>query len=271
MTNMDKIIQNNDIILHISSFLSFEDKVVISKALNKNFMKTYNFIDINFENMSISDLFNLSNKDIDDEFCEYISELCSQFTNVMSDYYDDYYGYDIDDFMNDYYNNISYERIKDLSELFHNTYFSIYTRKVIEYIENNNLSIPYYDYDFFTLEKSLINIDFYDKIIEYYKYVFENEDINIFCDRCGLFGHFNASKQCIFYNVNNENKIIKQEVTNSITAIIDKIIDNQYKHENRVKREQLLCISCKINNKHTKCINYLCRTCCKGCKIHKKH
>jgi hypothetical protein len=246
--NITNIINTDDMFLEITSYLTFEDRVIFSKAIKKNCLRTYDFNSKKFQNRTIHDIFNLYNEENDDEFCEHICELCSQFTCDMSDYYDEYYGYDEEDFMNDEYNNIPFERYRELSELFHTTYTTVYSRKIIEYIENNNLSISYYDYDFFQLEDEL-NIDTYDLIIEYYKYVFDNEDIDVFCNRCGLFGHHNASKECIFYNIKNENKMIKQGVKETINSITNKIIDNHYKEQKRLQREPLLCVSCKIKNK----------------------
>lgn len=268
MNNITNIINTNDMFLEITSYLTFEDKIIFSKSINKNCVKTYDFNSKKFQNKNIHDIFNFYNEENEDEFCEHISELCSQFTSDMSNYYDTYCGYDESDFINDKYNNIPDERYRKLSELFYRTYTTVYSRKIIEYIENHNLSILYYNYDFFQLEDELI-IDTYDLIIEYYKYVFDNQKINVFCNRCGLFGHHNASKECIFYNIKNENKMIKKEVKETIHSIVDKIIENNYEEKKRLQREPLLCVSCKIRNKKGKCCNNFCGKCCVGCKIHK--
>ena len=266
--SITNIINTDDMFLEITSYLTFEDRIIFSKSINKNCLRTYDFNSKEFQNNTIRDIFNLCNEENDDEFCEHICELSSQFICDMSNYYDAYYGYDEVEFMNDEYNNIRCERVRELSELFHRTYTNVYSRKIIDYIENNYLYISYYDYDFFQLEDEL-NIDTYGLIIEYYKYVFENEDIDLFCNRCGLFGHHNASKECILYNIKNENKMIKQEVKETINSIADKIIDNHYTEQKRLQREISLCVSCKIKNKKGKCCNNCCGKCCVGCKIHK--
>ena len=265
--NITHIINTDDMFFKIASYLTFENRVTCSKVFNKNCLRTYDFNSKEFENNTIHDIFNFCTEENDDDFCEYLCGLCSQFSSDMSNYYDAYYGYDQEDFMNDEYNNIRYERCRELSELFHRTYTTIYARKIIEHIENHNLSISYYDYDFFKLEDEL-SIDTYDLIIDYYKYAFENEDIDLFCNRCGLFGHHNASKECIFYNIKNEHKMIKQGVKETITSIVDKIIDNHYTEQKQLQRLPLLCSSCKINNKKSKCCNNCCGKCCNGCKIH---
>lgn len=258
----------NDIFLEIISYLDFEDKVILGKSINKNCFKKYDFNSIDFRYKNIDDIFSFYNEENDDEYCEYICDLCCDFSNKLTNYYNDYCGYDEDDFINDYYNNIKYETHQELSNLFHSSYIKVYTRKLIEHIENKNLSIIYYDYTIFELEEKL-DIDIYNLVLDYYKYIFENEDIDIFCEKCGLFGHFNSSKECIFYNVYNENNLIKENVNKSINKIIDKIIDNHYEEEKRLKREPLLCLFCRVNNKNNKCCNNYCGKCCVGCKIHK--
>ena len=266
--NIHKLFNNNDMFMEITSYLDFNDKMILNKTINKNCLTKYNFNSINFRYKNIDDIFTLYNEENDDEFCEYMSDLSSFFSSELNKYYDEFYGYDIEDYMNDYYNNLKYEKHRDLTELFYSSYLRVYTRKVAEYIENHNLSIIYYDYDFFELEKK-INIDIHDLVINYYKYVFENEDIDLFCERCGSFGHYNASKECIFYNVYNENKLIKKDVNKTMTNILDKIIENHHQEKMRLKREPFLCYYCKINNKHNKCSNNYCGKCCNGCKIHK--
>jgi len=278
-------------VFEITSYLGFEDKFIFSKIINKKCLRYYDFNDIDFQYKNIYDILHLCNEINNDEFCEYMGELCSNFTCELSNYYDEYYGYDVEDFMNDDYNNMPIERYRNLCDLFYNSYLSVYIRKIVEYIENNNIHITYdVDDDIFELEKK-INIDIHNLVIEYYKYIFENENIDIFCKKCGVFSHHTASTNCIFYNVHNENKLISKNVNKTITTIIDKIIDNDYKllrlrlrsslgklrlltpfsstYKKILKREPLLCYSCKINNKKTKCSNNCCAKCCSGCKIHK--
>ena len=64
------------------------------------------------------------------------------------------------------------------------------------------------------------------------------------------------------------NNILGVTHINSI-KIIDKIIDNHYEKQRKMKKEPLLCFSCKLNNKNNKCSNNCCGKCCSGCKIHK--
>ena len=48
----------------------------------------------------------------------------------------------------------------------------------------------------------LLPISIDDKITNYYILLFKNNNIDtdVICSRCGLFGHDNISKTCIFYD-----------------------------------------------------------------------
>jgi len=262
MLSFDTILQTEDILNEITLFLSFEDKILFGKYCKKNLVKYYDFSKYNKKH--ISELFGIFKND---EYIDYVhGDLCSEFTSDLTNSYDEYFGYDIEDFMNDFYNNIPIERYRYLSDLFRSSYADVYTKKLIEYvekyIENKKILIKYdYDEEVFELENKL-NVDIHEMVIEYYKEVFENEEIEIFCNRCGLFGHHNASKKCIFYDKSFENKETKKEVKTIMKNIIDKIIDKSKEEENRKKREPLLCHCCKNNNKLAKCIHKYCALCC---------
>lgn len=262
---LNNLFDNNDMFLEITSYLNFEDKIVLSKTIGKNCLHKYNFNDRNFRYQNIDDVFSFYNEENDDEISDYICELTSDFASELDKYYDEYYGYNAEDYMDDCYNNLIYEKYRELTELFGDSYLTVYARKIAEYIEDKNLPVSYYKYDLVKLEEKL-GIDINAEIIEYYKYVFVNEDIDVFCERCGLFGHYNGYKGCLFYNEKNENKIISRDATNAVKFIIDKIIDNDCAE----KRKPLLCYLCKSNNKNGKCSNNSCGKCCGGCKIHKK-
>lgn len=69
----------------------------------------------------------------------------------------------------------------------------------MEYIEDNNLSLEYYDYNIYELDEKL-NVNLHEIVMDYYKLVFEYYDIDEFCYTCGEFGHDCISMECIFYN-----------------------------------------------------------------------
>ena len=262
--NIIKLFNNNDMFQHIISYLKFNDKIILSKIIKKNCLKKYDLVEKDFHR-NLDDIFNFYNDDNNDEFCEYLAELSSIFINEMDDYYNDYYNYNKEYYINDYYNNIEYDKHRELTDLFHSTYVFVYSRNLIEYIEDNNLPVIYYDYDIFDFDNKL-DIDIHNQVIKYYKYIFQNEDISIFCEKCGEFGHYNGSKECILFNKYNENRIIKKKVKYSINNMIKIIIDNDKKEKDGL----LLCIKCKINNKKNNCPNNSCGICCNKCIVHKR-
>jgi hypothetical protein len=262
-----KLFEIDDMRYEIVSYLSFEDKVILGKIVKKCFTK-YNFNSKQFQCKTLDSINKLCKPEDDDEFCDYMTELCSNFTSELDTAYTNYCGYDDEDISNDYYNNISYQCYRDLQEMFYDSYMVVYLRKVIEHIENNNLCISYENNDLFELDE-LVELNIHETVLEYYKNVLEHGNIDIFCNRCGLFGHESSCKKCILYNNTNANMVIKQTVKTRTTHIIDNIIENHYTEEKRIAREQLLCYLCKKNNKKTKCENSCCKYCCSGCKIHK--
>lgn len=205
--SITQIIENDSIFSEITSYLHFEDKIILSKTIKKNCLKKYNFDTINFHNNNIYDIFTSYNEESNGVICEYMYNLSSHFLSEITKCCDDYCDYDRENYIMENYNNFVYGRDRELIHLLHKTYMKVYTRKVVEYVENNNLHVPsYYDYDFFELETKE-NIDIYNSVMEYYKHVFENELMGIFCDKCGLFGHCSTSKKCIFYNESHQNEI----------------------------------------------------------------
>ena len=82
--------------------------------------------------------------------------------------------------------------------------------------------------------EDVVSFNMHDEVIKYYKDVFANDDIDIdiFCHRCGLFGHVCTSKVCLFYNVYYELKMTKETVNYCMEIIINKVVD---KVQNRVR------------------------------------
>lgn len=257
------LFEKNDIFLEIGTYLDFQDKIGLSHAVNKNCLLKYNFNGKSFRNKNIDDIFTFYDEHCNDEVSDYICELSSEFVSELDLYYDEYYAIQPMDYANNYYNNLSYEKYRELSELFHSSFLAIYARFMAEYIEKNNLSVAYYKYNLIELEEK---VELFGTVIDYYKDVFEVGNIDIFCEKCGKFGHYNGHKECVFYNEGCANKIIAREVGWAINSIIDKIIDNDYKE----KCKPLLCVGCGLNKKNKKCEYNSCGKCCSGCEIHKK-
>jgi hypothetical protein len=270
--NNYNIFTNQYLLFEIASYLTIDDKVMINNALQMNCFLTCNFTSKEFRYKNIGDIASITDFDADDydkdsELCEYLGCLSSDFVHELDKYYDDYCGYDTEDYMNDWeYNNISYEKIRNLSELCLSTYTTIYARKLVECIENKKLSKKCLEYDIFELDNTL-DIDIHTLVTDYYKAVFTNKiNIDIFCYKCGTFGHHSVSKNCVFYNKYNENKRIREEVKDVKEYLLDKITANDKKDK---LRSLLVCISCKVNNKSNKCPNNNCRNCC-TCSAHSK-
>lgn len=213
--DIQKLFGINSIFLEITSYLQFEDKIILSKSIRKNCLRKFNFNNKDFIYNNIYDVFTNYKGENNDENGEYMSNLSPCFVNELNQCYDDDYEYNIEHYMSNTYNSMITSKDRELTQLLHKTYMKVYARKIVEYIENNNLFIlSYYDYDFFELERKE-NIDIYNSVMEYYKYVFENELMDIFCDRCGLFGHNNTSKKCVFYNESNHDKITNENITST--------------------------------------------------------
>lgn len=271
-----------DIMREIASYLSFENKFLVNKIFNTNCFISCNFTGKKFRYQCIGYItkvtdFSIINTndvkqdgeydyDLDSEFCEYLGSLSSNFISDFDEYYDRYYDYDICDYMNDEYNNVSYEKIRELSELCLTTYMSIYSRKLVECVENKKISRKYLQYNIFQLD-DMLKLYIHTQVDDYYKYVFDNDiDINLFCQRCCSFGHYDTSKECILYNSYYENKRVTEEVSKLKKCLLDKVVER----DNLLQHIKTLCVSCKTNTKNNRCSNNNCRRCC-NCIGHNKN
>lgn len=221
---MINIFNNKDIVMEISNYLKFDDKVKLSNALNIRLTKFYDFRIKNFMNKRIEDIFNESKSD---DFCDYITEWISMYSSQIEKYYviylyaDDLYSdSDSDNYFNsdsesdnetesDNENNyetksdssdtiyrkinncydLRYTMVTKNTEFILSTIFNIYPRKIIELIEENNLVIKYDPniklYELAEQIEDILEISIDEKIIDYYKYIFKNNyQIDIFCKRC---------------------------------------------------------------------------------------
>lgn len=173
----------------ISSYLSFNDKVKLYKNTNINLFKYYNFYGDDNDKEVISWLFLQMDSY---EYNMFFSEVCC-FS----------FHYAFDEILDEKYEET--DKIEYLTKLFENTYYPIYVRHMIEYIEDNydKLNIQY-DYEFDIVNyMGDIEIDEYifENILNYYKSEMIKRDFNeeIFCNKCGKFGHLDNDKTCIFY------------------------------------------------------------------------
>jgi len=260
-----QVLYNNDLSNEIAKYLPFESKIQYGRFCKKNFLRYYNVLEDGKIDTHIFGIFH------SDDECEYIyCELSSYFCNELDHSYNDYCGYDIDDFLNDTYNNIPIIRYQHLQEQFLETFHQVYVRKFLEYIEDNTIDIQYsYDENIFELD----NIDLFEAVIDYYKESYKNEDIEFFCEKCSVFGHHNTSKECLFYQKSFVDDKIKKDVYYELHTIINKIISIDEEEKRRILRDPLLCISCKKYNKKKNCIANSCASCCRrdDCLVHTKN
>jgi hypothetical protein len=253
--NVIKLFENEDMKNEITTYLNFDEIVNLSKSINKNCFKKYNFFSDDFKLKNISEIFNfLKNEDElpdeemeDDVYIEYLNDLIFNFTSEIQEYYYDLYDlyddfdYDSDNPYKDS-NNACLEMSiqRDIEHFFYQTYMEIYCRKVAEMIEYNNLSMKLFNSPLNEVDEAMekINYDIHNEIIKIYVDIFTNdEDIDLFCKKCGSFGHEYYDEKCIFFNDEYTNALIKNEVKYCLNDIITKIIVLDEEEKKRIEKE----------------------------------
>lgn len=183
------LFKNKDISNVISSYLSFNDKVKLYKNANINLFKYYNFYDDNKKQEPLSWLFLQMDSN---DYNMFFSEVCC-FS----------FHYAFDEILDEKYEET--EKIEYLTNLFENTYYCVYVRQMIEYIEDNydKLNIKYdYEFDIVNYMGDIeISEYIFENILNYYKSEMIKDDFDeeIFCCNCGKFGHIDNDKSCIFH------------------------------------------------------------------------
>jgi len=108
----------------------------------------------------------------------------------------------------------------------------------------------------------------YDKMQSIYENAIINNLLEVFCQKCGNFGHCSLSNKCVLYNETYKNKEIKYYANEIIDDIIKDVI-SIVKRKKIIKKKKYLCKSCKLKFFNKKCDNKLCENCC-NCKNHYK-
>lgn len=201
MNNLTNL--SDDLFKVICRYLTLEDKINLSDVLNKSCFHYYDFYGTNYTSSKIllQDLFDfLSEDEYIDGFCEFQSYISLKLKHS----YDEYFDITLEDIMRDNYNNIANNRIQFLGEFILSNLFTLYTKTIIEYIENHNLPIIYDKSQIlFDLEEKY-DFNVFDTIVSIYKDAFSKDIIESFCHKCGNFGHDDeTSSECIFYDVNS--------------------------------------------------------------------
>jgi hypothetical protein len=268
MNKLDDLIFSSN--YEIIKYLDFNSKIILGKVLNKSFTNYYDFSQKNYKNQYLYNLFHEQDYWYGDND-DIVKEITNNFRN-------NYVEYESGGSSDGEYDDDS-EVYSDINDLLQRTVNVIYTRKIIELIENNNDILKkiynkedniwdiYNEFDE-NLQKEIDN-----DIINYYKKIFDNKtNLDLFCYRCGEFGHYDSSKLCLFYNEKFEKYNIKQEVRDILNCLnfnVNEKIKEELK--NKIKKEST-CKKCNIYLFSSKCSYKLCGNCCdkNECKKHKK-
>lgn len=255
------------IIKHLlSSFLTFDDKINITKATNYNFFNYYNICDKNYIFKNIYEIFD---DEVYDQYNDFIFDTEWDIRNKMVEEWDD------EDLDNDYI--IRHKNIPFISR---------YVREFIEHMENKNIYIP------FNKNENIMEDEHWNLIDYVVDDIVENEcDFIYFCQKCGLYGHHEEHENCllwtetyynatnksevnytlntitekIIYRIERENKENKLQVKNTLNSIIYKI-----EQENKRKKQpKINCINCNKCLSSSKCQFNKCGNCCR-CGYHTK-
>jgi len=176
----------------IKPYLSFEDKIYCTKSIAYHFFHYVNLTTT--VHNSLVDLFHINTSDND---MEYITDICDEFIEELTDPYITFQrGYPLQEAELDHYHFLSYETIRELRTLFYRTYFSVYIRLCLEYIEDHHMSCVYHKTHLFELAKR-VDTNVHNMVLYYYTMECKKGNISIFCDRCGLFGHDKNTKTCL--------------------------------------------------------------------------
>jgi hypothetical protein len=267
----------NEILLHVTQYLNFKDKINFGRICNKSFLKFYNFDNLEYTLKEITDIFSIfKNDDTDEYVCEFMTEnqfnygceienyliVYSYLEDIIENQDDDS---DFDSIRDDleilYYNDENIindemdnkiEKISDkIQRVYNNTYFdyelqqemnsfflsSICSIYTRKFIEHIENKNLPIKYD-----PSMNILDEHDvmkEVVKYYKYVLINNfDINKFCKKCASFGHIGYSKECIFYNTKYANIQMKIE-EKELERKIQQKLKEQREAEERQKRRQI--------------------------------
>lgn len=287
---MNNIFYKRDILTEIGKFLTFEDKVKLGNLFDTRLTKYYDFGVKNFTHKYIADIFDESRTD---DFCDFITEWLSCYLFTIEKYYVIYLyrdelssdesdndsidsddSLDSDDLYRRIDNNFDLNPfiVTRTTEFILSTIFHIYPRKIIEIIEDNGLDIKYdSNVKLYNLAE-LLPVDLDMVIIDYYKSILLSDvDIDVFCKRCGIFGHEDTCKSCLFYTEKYYWKESRKKIYNIINEINNKAIERFDQEKREEKRIKTLCKKCNQNIFSPHCIGSNCKNCCDNhsCPRHK--
>ena len=243
-----KIFEISDIFRYLLEFLNFDDKIRFSKLINKNLLKNIDIFDKKYNKKDLSEYFHICGECID---------------NLSNDMY----------FTLSYkYNNdiifTSFEIKENIEFIYSNCYY-IAVRAFLEILDNENIVLNIEKFEcIFQLElnENIYNL-IYDKMQYIYENAIKNNLLDVFCEKCGDFGHCSLSENCALYNEFYR----KKELNYYVKEVIDDIINDVFKINIRNKiiknKKKHLCKSCNLKFFNKNCQNKLCKDCC-YCDVH---
>lgn len=277
------IIDNQDLLQIVAKYLPLETKIILQRITNRKLFKFYDFNSDDYKLKTLKDLF-----EIDDDIVE-----CVNYERIFDKYEEverrkfvvnNLAYFDIPRIQN-VFSNIPLEEFvirvqyshrswhhefqneceKKLREIIQKSIFHIRIKVFTQMVEESNLDISL-DPD------SLIQDNRYaDEITKYY---LENiHNLDIFCEKCGVFGHDSLSKICVLYNKDFENQEVMREAHGILENILCKV---EIISERIAKNREKGLIGCKgkwCNRlRSDRCSFSLCKNCCKNkeCKYHGK-
>jgi len=279
---LQKIYDNYDILYYFSKYLNLNEKIILQSIFtNTNLIINFNFFDNSYIKKTLFDINSICTEclfEISSEESLYLSSLYKNFLyrGFNSDYDSDC---DCDcDYENYYYNYDKYKniydscRIRDENEFILSTFYPVSNRAFIEIMDKNNIIVDIKSIDcLFELDfENNIFTEIYDKINDIYIDGIENKTLNLFCKKCGVFGHSDENKNCILFNESYEKYIVKKEVNILINDLVKDIIEKDKEEKHQQEKLKKLCFCCKYNFFSKLCKNKMCKKCC-NCNAHAKN
>jgi hypothetical protein len=290
-----KIYYIDDIFRYLLEFLNFDDKIAFGKLVNKNLVKNIDIFNKKYNKKLLSEYFYICGDCFDNLSNDMYHSLIYKYNNFLS-----YNNENSDDTENSddeytYANNdiiIRSSVIKDQIEFIYSNCYYIAVRAFLEILDSKNIILNNennkcilldkihkidmkLDYDsynscIFHLELNEDTYELiYDKMQDIYENAITNNLLDIFCEKCGIFGHCSLSNKCVLYNEYYEKQEIKNCVKDIINDIIIDVIKIYKKKKIIRKKKKHLCKSCNVHFYNKNCENKLCGGCCK-CNDHKK-
>ena len=264
-----KIFYIDDIFRYFTEFLNFDDKIIFSKLINKNLVKNIDIFDKKYCNKDLSEYFYICGDCFDNLSNDMYHTLTYNYKNFLL-----YNSEENNDSEEEYIDNndiiIRSSIIKDEIEFIYSNCYYIAVKAFLEILDSKNIILNIENYEcIFHLE---LGEDIYELIYDKMQNIYENAIINnlleIFCEKCGNFGHCSLSDNCVLYNKNYKKKEVKYCVKEVIDDIISDVVSIVKKKKIIKKKKKHLCKSCKLYFFNKKCENKLCGECCE-CSNHK--